>query len=266
METHPEEEICTLYLHYIVFRQCNPEWRLLPHRVSNFDITYVIQGKACYTINGIKYELSAGDMLCLPENIKKEAATYPSQLMHCFSVNFQPKNLNMQSVKLPLPMINHIGVRNDLIQLFDDLVYSWREHRSGYMLKCRGILSLILYHILEATVFKTFPSDLDNRIKNTLLYITKNYAKKLRVKKLAAMSGLNPAYFGVLFKRVTGLTVNQYIANVRIHNAKTMLKSGAYRVAEAAECCGYNDAFHFYKQFKSIAGIPPSHYIPRISQ
>jgi AraC-like DNA-binding protein len=266
METYPEEEICTLDIHYIVFRQCNPVWRLLPHMVSNFDITYLIQGKACYTINGIKYELSAGDMLCLPENVKKEAITYPSQLMHCFSVNFQPKNLNMQDVKLPLPVINHIGVRNDLIQLFDDLVYSWQEHRSGYMLKCRGILYLILYHILESTVFENFPSDLDNRIKNTILYITKNYAKKLTVKKLALMAGLNPAYFGVLFKRVTGLKVNQYIANVRIHNAKTMLKSGSYRVAEVAECCGYHDAFHFYKHFKSIAGIPPSHYIPRISQ
>jgi two-component system response regulator YesN len=80
------------------------------------------------------------------------------------------------------------------------------------------------------------------------------------------MAGLNPAYFAVLFKRVTGLTVNQYITNVKIYSAKTMLKSGAYRVAEAAECCGYNDAFHSYKQFKSIAGIPPSYYIPRISQ
>jgi AraC-like DNA-binding protein len=266
MEPHPEDEICILDIHYIVFRQCSPAWRLLPHRVSNFDITYIIQGRACYTIDDIKYELSAGDLLCLPENVKKEAATYPSQLMHCFSVNFHPKNLDMRSVKLPLPMINHIGVRNDLIQLFDDLVYSWREHRSGYMLKCRGILSLILCHIFETAVFETFSCDQDNRIKNTILYITKNYAKKITVKKLAAMAGLNTAYFGVLFKRVTGVKVNQYIANVRIHNAKTMLKSGAYRVAEVAECCGYSDAFHFYKHFKSIAGIPPSHYIPRISR
>jgi AraC-like DNA-binding protein len=265
METH-QEEICILDIHYIVFRQCNPAWRLLPHRVSNFDITYLIHGRACYTIDGIKHELSAGDLLCLPENAKKEAVTYPSHLMHCFSVNFQPKNPDLQNVKIPLPMINHIGLRNDLIQLFDDLVYSWQEHRSGYMLKCQGLLSLILYHLLEATVFETFSSDQDNRVKNTILYITKNYAKKLTVKKLAAMAGLNTAYFGTLFKRVTGVKVNQYIANVRIHNAKTMLKSGTYRVAEVVEYCGYNDTFHFYKHFKRIAGIPPSYYIPRISE
>jgi YesN/AraC family two-component response regulator len=98
------------------------------------------------------------------------------------------------------------------------------------------------------------------------MYIAKNYAKPLSVKNLAAQAGLNTAYFGVLFKQVTGLTVNQYIANVRIHSAKTMLKSGAYRVTEVAECCGYNDVFHFYKQFKYITGIPPSRYIPRISK
>jgi AraC-like DNA-binding protein len=233
--------------------------------VSNFDITYLIHGRACYTVNGKKYELSAGDLLCLPENTKKEAITYPGHLMHCFSVNFRPKNLNMQEINLSFPIISHIGLRNDLIQLFDDLVYTWQDRRSGYMIKCRGLLLLILYSLLEMTVFLTASSDQDTRIKDAILYITRNYAKKLTVKKLAATAGLNTAYFGVLFKRVTGMTVNQYIANVRIQKAKNMLKSGAYRVGEVAEDCGYNDAFHFYKQFKHIAGIPPSHYIPRIS-
>jgi AraC-like DNA-binding protein len=259
------EEIYISDIHYVVFRQCNPAWQIPPHLVSHFDITYIIHGKARYIINDVKYELSAGDILCLPENVKKEAVTFPGQLMHCFSVNFQPKNLNIQNVNLSFPMISHIGIINDLIQLFDDLVYTWRENRPGYLLKCRGVLFLILYRLLEVTVCKTFSSDLDNRIKNTILYITKNYAKKLTVKKLASIAGLNTAYFGLLFKRVTGVKVNEYIADIRIHNAKSMLKSGAYRVAEVSECCGYNDTFHFYKQFKRIAGIPPSCYIPKIS-
>lgn len=268
METYQEKlpDICIPDIHYIVFRQCNPAWRLLPHLVSNFDVTYLIQGRACYTINDKKYELSAGDLLCLPENVKKEAMTYPEQLMHCFSVNLQPKDPDMQNVTLPLPLVNHIGIRNDLIQLFDDLVYSWQEHRPGYMLKCRGILSLIMYHIVEATMFENFSSDRDNRIKNAILYIIRNYSKKITVKKLADIAGLNTAYFGLLFKRVTGIKVNQYIANVRIHKAKAMLKSGSYRVTEVAEYCGYSDAFHFYKQFKGITGIPPSYYIPIISK
>jgi AraC-like DNA-binding protein len=266
IKTHQAEEICIPDIHYIVFRQCNPAWRLFPHRVSNFDITYIIHGKACYTINDMPHELAAGDLICLPKDVKKEATTYSSQLMHCFSVNFEPKNLNMEAVKLPFPMICTIGLRNDLIQLFDDLVYTWQEHQPGYMLKCRGLLSLILYRLFEVTVFETFSSDRDSRIKKAILYITKNYAKKLTVKKLAAIAGLNTAYFGVLFKRVTGVKVNQYIANVRIHNAKTMLESGAYQVTEAAEYCGYNDTFHFYKHFKKITGIAPSYYIPKLSE
>jgi AraC-like DNA-binding protein len=266
VETQKEQEIIVSDIHYVVFRQCSPSWRVSPHKVSNFDITYLIHGRACYVIDGTKYELSAGDLLCLPEDTRKEAVTYPDHLMHCFSVNFQPKNLNMQDIKLPLPMINHIGVRNDFIRLFDDLVYTWQERRSGYMLKCRGLLLLILYSLFETTVFLTSSSDQDNRVKNTILYITRNYTKKLTVKKLAAMAGLNTAYFGTLFKRITGVSVNQYIAQARIRNAKNMLKSGTYRVAEVAEYCGYNDAFHFYKQFKHIVGIPPSHYIPRLSK
>jgi AraC-like DNA-binding protein len=42
-----------------------------------------------------------------------------------------------------------------------------------------------------------------------------------------------------------------------------MLRSGEFKVWEIAERCGYNDIFHFYKQFKQICGVSPSSCIPK---
>ncbi|MDR3303027.1 MAG: AraC family transcriptional regulator [Treponema sp.] len=258
-----DEVLCVPEIHYLVSRECTPEWHLKPHLVSCYDITYLVSGSACYTINGAAHELAAGDLLCLTENMRKEARTYRERLMHCFSANFLLKTLDGAYIYPPFPLISHIGLKDDLIQLFHELIFTWLDQEPGFALKSRGLLLLILHRLVELTVYHTDTAVGDCRVKKASRYITRHFAERLTVKALADLVGLNAAYFGVLFKQETGVTVNHYIAKIRARNAKNLLQSGAYRVSEVAECCGYSDMFHFYKQFKMIMGIAPSHCIPR---
>ena len=263
MSIMEEGELFIPDIQYLVFRECHADWRLNPHSVSNYDITYIVKGKALYTIDARRYELAPGSLLCLSENLNKAALTYPDHLMHCFSVNFTLKDMAGRKVILPLPHVSNIGLRDYLIRLFNDLVYTRMEKQPGYSIKCVGILLLILHRLLELTVYNTDGFVEDYRVKKVAAYIKMHYAEQLSVQKLAGITGLNPSYFGFLFKRVTGFTVNRYIATIRIQNAKKLLQSGEFKVWEAAEACGYCDVFHFYKQFKAAMGIAPSGFIPK---
>lgn len=258
-----EDEIFVPDIRYLVFRKCPADWRVRARRVSNWDITYIIRGKARYIINHMPREISAGELLCLPENTRKEAITYSDHPMHCFSVNFTLKNPEGKEMSLPFPLVNAIGLQNSLIRLFNELVYTQTERRPGYLIKSRGLLLLLLHRLFELTVYKNNSAGGDYRIQKATRYIAQHYAEPLRVKKLAAITGLNAAYFGVLFKQVTGFTVKQYVAQTRVQSAKNLLQSGGYRVLDAAEACGYCDMFYFYKQFKAIMGFPPSQCIPK---
>jgi AraC-like DNA-binding protein len=255
-----EQEFFIPDIQYLVFRQCPEDWHLAPHAVSNWDITYVVKGRARYIIGETAHELSSGGLLCLSEGIPKAAYTYPEELMHCYSVNFVLKNTAGERVSLPLPPVSNIGVKNDCIRLFNELCYTRREQQPGYGIKCRALLILILHRLLELTVYHTGSLGRDYRIQKAMRYINRHYAEGITVKKLASRAGLNAAYFGALFKQVTGLTVNRYIALTRVQNAKELLQSGVCTVAEVAESCGYCDVFHFYKQFKAFTGISPSRY------
>ncbi|MDR3277088.1 MAG: AraC family transcriptional regulator [Treponema sp.] len=250
-------------IQYLVYRECPVDWRLKPHLVSDYDITYIVGGKARYTINGIRHELQAGSILCLPEGTRKEAVTYPDHRMHCFSVNFKLKDTAGRVVVPPFPLVKTIGIRDDIIRFFHELIFTWLEKQPGYTIKSGALELLVLHRLYELTVYHHDSTVGDIRIQQSIRYIAQNYTKPLTVKKLAALAGLNAAYFGVLFKQETGLTVHQYLAKTRIRNAGNLLQSGAYRVAEAAEACGYGDIYHFYKQFKAIMGMPPSQCIPR---
>jgi AraC-like DNA-binding protein len=257
-----EEESLFPVINYLVYRECHPGWFLRKHAVERFDMTYVISGSARYTIDGVVYELLPGDLLCLKEGMMKEAVTRSKNLMHCFSVNFMLRNSRDQAVFLPFPIYSRIGILPDLVQQFYDLVHSSLIRQPGYILHCSGLLLLILFRIYEITVLDIETKIKDKRIQDTVRFIVRHYSEPLSVRFLSGRVKLNPAYFGALFKQEIGETVHQYIAKIRIRNAKNFLNAGGRYVYEVAEQCGYRDSYYFYKQFKAIAKKPPSMYLP----
>jgi YesN/AraC family two-component response regulator len=80
---------------------------------------------------------------------------------------------------------------------------------------------------------------------------------------MAGITGLNAVYFGALFRRETGMTLNRYLLKTRMKNAENILRSGNHTVEETARRCGYNDAWYFSKHFKKECGISPSECIPK---
>jgi len=250
-------------INYQIFLKCRPDWHSRPHSVDDTDITYIIDGKARYTIDGKEYELEAGDLVCLTEGMEKKAVTDPKNPMYCFSVNFSPLYSPAKAKPFSFPVISHIGLRKDLIDLFWELTLCWSAQRDGYIMKSRSLLMLILHRLLEILIYNINSEAGDYRVNKAVNIIKGHYADKLTVKGLAEQVQLNEFYFGRLFKKETGMSVNQYIIEVRVQNAETMLQTGNYQVQEVAEHCGFSDVIHFYKSFRALRGFKPSKCIPR---
>jgi AraC-like DNA-binding protein len=248
---------------YQVFRKCRPDWRVIPRLLDECEITYLIEGKARYTINGKDHELETGDLLCLAEGMEKKAVTYPESLMHCFSVNYIPMYPSSKSKPPSFPVLSHIGIRKDIIDLFRELTICWSGQQEGYMMKAGALLMLIIHRLSEILIYNVDTETGDYRINKVIRYIMMHYPNKLTVKGLAGQVNLNETYFGRLFKVKMGITVNQYITQIRVQNAESMLQTGKHKVHEVAEYCGFSDINHFYNLFKELRGFPPSRCIPR---
>jgi AraC-like DNA-binding protein len=238
------------------FKKCGPDWRLRPYSLDKYDITYIIKGNARYIVDKKVYELGPGDLLYLSDGVEIEAVTYPKNPMHCFTVNYN--SLYATTRFTPLQIVKNIGIRRELIGLFREMTTGWSERQEGYIMKTRALLMLILHRLNELLIFKIDNMTVDYRINKITRFITKHYADKLTVKDLAEQVNLNKAYLGRLFKKQTGVTIDQYIIQVRVRNAENMLQSGNYKVHEVAEHCGFSDVFHFYKIFRATRGFSPS--------
>jgi len=103
-------------------------------------------------------------------------------------------------------------------------------------------------------------------VQKVMDYIWKNYGDStLSIKTLAEYVYLTPTYLSNLFKKGTGITIGQYIVDVRIENAKRLMKDPRLKFYEVACMVGYEDANYFAKIFKKKTQMTPSEYKESLS-
>ncbi|MBQ5312248.1 MAG: response regulator, partial [Oscillospiraceae bacterium] len=102
-----------------------------------------------------------------------------------------------------------------------------------------------------------FAKSTKSNMERVVQYIKSNYDRELRLEMLAGIFGYNSAYLGKVFHQYTGENFNNYLDNIRITEAKRLLKDEDYKVYEVAEMVGYNNINYFHNKFKKSVGMSP---------
>lgn len=234
---------------YFVQKECPPTWSIKQHVVKFYSLTFILMGSADYMIDNVDYPAAEGDIVFVPLGSSR-AATTPG--MHCVAIDF----ILSEGEVLQLPNIIHYEDIRQFSYLFQELRYEWFQKREGYQLKCQGIFSLILHKLIY---------ERENTPNTTFITIIKRYVmehsgKKLVIAELAKLVHLSPVYCGALFKSIEGITINEFIKQVRMNKASALLLTGEYTVSEVAEIVGFKDVFYFSNTFKQYFGISPNYY------
>ena len=97
-------------------------------------------------------------------------------------------------------------------------------------------------------------------VSNAINYIKLNFKYEIRLSSIAKELFVHPTYLAKKFKEETRKTVSEYINEVRVKEAKIMLKNTEFKVEDIAYYVGYNDKKYFSKTFKKIYNQSPSDY------
>ena len=122
-----------------------------------------------------------------------------------------------------------------------------------------------LVYSLAADLFLLYSTMQENKSKKknysqyVMDYIQAAYSQKISVEAIAAQLGLDRRYLSQHFKKHTNYTIQGYILNVRITEAKRHLLQG-YSIKETAHLCGFNDTANFSKLFKREFGRSPAQW------
>lgn len=153
-------------------------------------------------------------------------------------------------------------------ELFDDIysrleqMYKTREEND---LGADMRRTAHIYAILGALLRTSTATDKYSSVQKAIGYMEANYHKDVSVSMLAAEIGLDRSYFSTLFKVQTGISPHEYLTQLRVKKAATLLKESAYSVSEISEAVGF-DSGNFSRIFKQIIGLTPLEYRKNITK
>jgi len=94
-------------------------------------------------------------------------------------------------------------------------------------------------------------------VKHAVNYLSLNYAKKIKINDLAKYIGINRSYLTNSFKKAMRISPQQFLVNLRMDKAASLLHNTSLPISSIALQVGYDDPLAFSKIFKLKYKVSP---------
>ncbi|MBN2558346.1 MAG: AraC family transcriptional regulator [Clostridia bacterium] len=123
-----------------------------------------------------------------------------------------------------------------------------------------GIVGLLMCFFFEAA-----QAGVDSKthqkagyVDRIMQYVTAEYSHRISVSEIAASLNLDRSYMSDMFRRRTGVCLQDYIINFRLDKARNLLEETDLSIKDIAFSVGYQDQLGFSKIFRSRSGLSPT--------
>jgi len=255
-----------------LFNGSYTNYKFKPHFHEAYTIIFVEEGIADYSFGKNSLKIPAGSFVIFN----------PFEVHGGKSISNQP--WKFKSIYIPESVINDLGWKTQGdkapiifsqieikdctlfelgIKAFNSLAAVENFEDSGQLLK-EFLSQLINNYSLKFSKEPETTDNTDNKIVSIVKnYLHDHYLEEFSLHQLASMTGCDKFRLIKKFKKYHSLPPNQYLLNLRIEKAKTLLLN-RHSSTDVAYQLGFFDQSHFIRHFKQIIGLTPRQYSSRV--
>jgi YesN/AraC family two-component response regulator len=119
---------------------------------------------------------------------------------------------------------------------------------------CEGMRMLSSVNALQMRVYSS-----DDKLVLVNNYIKQHFLEDIRLNTLAEMIGITPVSFSRFFKGKTGRNLSDYIIDLRLQYASSLLMESSLPISTICKKSGFNNLSNFNRLFKKNKGITPKY-------
>ena len=221
-----------------------------------YDILSIrLKGKGKFKTKNDALSVKKGDILYIPKNTVYHQQSSDETVIAVHFINYSFKSSN----KLEVMRLEDYSYAEEIfIKMYD----CWKEKKQGHRYRCMSLLYDLLY-FLNCNQTNQFIDSIthDSKMNSVIDYIHSNFRHTtIDISYLAGMCAISETYFRKMFKKIHGVSPQQYIINLKLEFASHLLGSNLYTIAEVSRKSGFNDTKYFSKLFKQRFGITPKKY------
>jgi methylphosphotriester-DNA--protein-cysteine methyltransferase len=249
-----------------------------PHRHSQFEVNFLLEGAMVYRFDGVAVRIAAGVPVLfwgmVPHQVVERE---PGTRFVCLYV---PAAL-MMALRLG-ESLREAMFRGSLIEAeraLDTDAAAFRRWHADLMTG-ESSLAAIACDELSARLRRMehdgwrdichgrpgseFPAGgrahRSDKVETMMRFIDEHSSASLDVAAVARAADLHPNYAMSLFKKAVGLTIAQYLTRSRLDTAQALLVSTDRDIAAIAFAAGFGSLSRFYDAFRGRFGQSPGHF------
>ena len=263
-------------IHYFEY---DKDYRYNGERHDFWELVYADRGRVISTCEGEEHLLSDGDLLLLPPNCFHTIRADRAKPANVFIISFTETGGALDGLggrRLPLSAtmkeLIHSMVREGegaFVLPMSRVSYQRLQPREDapfggeQMIKMRLEELLILLCRREASP-KPWGADKarydDDIAARVLQMLEEHIYGRLTLSDITAAMGYGKTYLSNIFKRVYGKSIMDCYTQLKINEAKYLLREGSMSVSQISDSLGFSSPQYFSKRFAAMAKMPPRQY------
>lgn len=251
------------------------------HYHPEFEINIFDKGKGILLIGDNIVDYDENTLILIGPNIPHEwrssIKTSPDFTSKSYAVHFRTDFLGNDFYKLPecksvVDLLHkskrgvkindkslHKRIKNQLIKIINEHGFK----RIYLLLELLDVLSSSTeVELLCSQVFSDSISEYtDQRMNTVYKHIMLNFKYKISIQSVASEVNMTTTSFCRFFKQRANISFFQYVNNIRIGYACSLLYMRTYSISEVAYKSGFENISNFNKQFLKTKGKTPSQFL-----
>ena len=252
-----------------------------PDRIMDVNVLlYIEEGSFHLYEDDIEYTLPEGSLTFLKQGLHHYGDTKCPDGTKWFFIHFFLPDNNTGSPALPgSPYEYQEGESSSSHELFyilpkqimlhkeSDIVTKFLKFKDKYQsvsyedhLYLNNYLYEILLDIYKKESSNSYETPKERKVALIKEYLSEHTCEPFNSGLIENLAGLTYKHINLIFKKVTGTTIQKYHFNLRMEYGARLLKETTLAVAEISEILGYDESFYFSNSFKRRYNMSPATY------
>lgn len=252
---------------------------VIAHSHDFLELTYVLDGEATHTVDGVSGTLRRGDYFLIDIRQTHSYDGLPGvSALPVINIDFSPRYFDLSLAAgdgfdavlgTEIIRFSHIRLKQSPAGLiFHDsggnvrerFMHAFNESRTrtnGWREMVRADAVNILITMLRQSSYSKAPALHRTYVAYLTEYVDRHYAEQITLSELCRRMNYSLSHVSRGFRAETGKTFSGYLQQVRITQSCSLLKSSGMTVEEICEAVGYHNTAFFYRIFKEATGMTP---------
>lgn len=248
------------------YQQNNCTFKRLMHMHEDFvEVILVHKGKGKYQIDGIPYDVKAGDLIVVNSFVAHDEYLFEHDQLetYCLGIKGLRKATLRENALISdesSPVISLKDYKDFFYHSYGLLFNMMEQKLFDEAQSLMGSILGILNEKILTENSKINEYDEEMILLRVKEFIELNFFEPITLDSLAKMVNISPYYLSHLYKEKFDCSPVKYLIKRRIGEAQTLLQNSSQSITDISFSVGFNNPCHFHSTFKKMVGITPKQY------